>query len=288
MNLGTALTRIYDVLGDNPASPREFQRQPLVDAINRGCLVFRVSCHEIWRRVDVAVVAAQAEYTIPPEILSLQRVAYDDETLEARASNTLQSRDSEWMTRPGEPDCWTSYGLDYNKFRLWPIPTVGSDETFTFSSDYGVIVRYSDGADYTLTSNFGLMTVLDGITFTENYGELFYVSVPETASLTLWGTDRPATLSDDGQEIPLREAYQSAVLWFALWQAYDDEGDHHNGVLAAWYRDQFFDLVRRCQEHVGGPVATQVRKLRGAGTGDVDGIRYGSVILNGVPVDVTW
>lgn len=288
MNLGALLARAMDVLGDDPADPREFPRQPLVDAANRGCLAFRVACHEVWRRADLAVIANQAEYTIPPEILSLQRVAYDDETLEARASNTLQSRDSEWMTRPGEPVSWTSYGLDYNKFRLWPIPTVGSDETFTFSSDYGVIVRYSDGADFTLTSEFGLMTVLEGVTFTEDHGELFYVSAPETESLTLWGTDRPTTLVDDGQEIPIRKPWQIAILWFVLWQAYDDEGDHHNGILSAWYRDQWFDVVRRCREHVGSPVATQVHKLRGAGTGDVDGLRYGDVIVNGNPVSVTW
>jgi hypothetical protein len=293
MNLGSLLARAYDTLGDDPATPRQYPRQLLVDAANRGCLAFRVACHDVWVRIDIPTVANQAEYTIPADILELRRVAYDDESLEARAANTLQSRDAKWKETTGNPISWTSLGVAHNKFRLWPIPSVGSDEVFTFTSDYGVIVRYQQpvGTDVTLSQEFGLMTRLDNITFTEDYGELFYVATPENASLTLWGTHRPETLVDDGQEIPIRRPWQIAILWFILWQAYESESDQYNSILSAWYRDQFLDQVTRCKERTSNPVPAQVRALRGS-AGSVstpnNELQLGDVVIGGVPVTTIW
>ena len=293
MNLGSLLDRAYDILGDDPAAPRKFPRQPLVDAANRGCLAFRSACHDVWIRIDIPTIANQAEYTIPADILELRRVAYDDESLEARAANTLQSRDAKWKETTGNPISWTSLGVAHNVFRLWPIPNIGSDETFSFTGDYGVIVRYQDppGTDFTLSSEFGLMTALDGVTFTEDYGELFYVSVPDTGSLTLWGTKRPETLSDDDQEIPIRRPWQIAILWFTLWQAYEGESDQYNSVLAAWYRDQFIDMLERCKKRASNPVPAQVRALRGT-AGSVstpyNELALGDVIIGGNPVPTIW
>lgn len=290
MTLGELISRIYNVLGDDEAAPREFPRQPLVDAANRGCLAFRVQCHEVWRRADIPAIANQGEYTIPPDMLSIQRVAYDDASLESRASNTLQSRDAHWLTQTGQPISFTSYGLAHNKFRLWPIPAEGSDEVHTWSSDYGVVVRYQQppGTDYVFSSEFGIVTEVDGHTLSSNYGEIMYIPLPESHSITIWATDKPTVLVDDAQEIPIRKPWQIAILYFVLWAAYDEEGDHHNQVLGAWYRDQFFDQVARCKERVSTSVATQVTKLRAGTSNELGDIQYGDVIVNGVPIPVIW
>jgi len=284
MNLGEVLDRACDTLGELRATPRWFPRQKLVDYANRGTLLFRSLCHDVWYRVDMPVVAVQGEYTKPPEIIELRRVAFYDTTLEARAVNTLQSRDSLWQTTTGPlPKVWTSLGFAHDKFWIWPKPTVGTADSFTWTvapdggvdGEHGVTVRMQDSslANYTFirdpagspswNPDYGLLVSLDGLTTDADFGEIFGVETAASLNLTLWGTAYPTTLVSDDQEVPIRRPWQQSVVWFVLWQVYEEEGDHHNSVLAAFYRDQFMGLVDRCKLRASSPVPAQVRNLRG-------------------------
>ena len=276
MTLGDLLDRLYSVLGDIRDAPRFFPRDKLVAYANRGSVMFRSICKDVWYRVDMPVVGMQGEYTIPPEILELRRVAFNDTTLEARSVNVLQSRDGKWQTTTGPiPRVWTSLGFAHNKFWIWPIPTIGTAETFTWDSEYGVTVRDTDssGADVSFIADpvgvpgwnaeHGLMVQRSAASTESDFGEIFYTETPSGGSLTLWGTAAPATLVSDDQELPMRQAYQDSLWWFVLWQVYEEEGDHHNTILSAFYRDQFMETVSECRERVSNPVPAQVRNLRG-------------------------
>jgi hypothetical protein len=288
------LDRAFEILGDVKDAPRFFVYADLVDLANRACLTFRANCHDEWHRVDVAGVAATGEYTIPDEILELRRVAYNDETLEARTVTNLQARDPKWQTRTGpDPMVWTSLGFAHDKFWVWPIPSQSSTETVTVSDDYGVIVRAIDsgGTAYTMTQEYGVTVLVDGITVSGDYGEIFETVASENKQFTLWGTKRPATMTSEDAEIPIRKPWQIACLWFILWQTYEQEGDHYNSVLSAWYRDQYLIQVESCKLQASNPVPAQVRALRGAGemeaAPDEEG-RYGQVTIGGVPTTVMW
>lgn len=304
MILSEALDRAYDALGDRRANPRHYSRSHLVGYMNRACMLFRSLCHDVWYRVDIPAVASQGQYTVPPEILELRRVAFDDETLEARAVNVIQSRDATWQDTTGTPVSWTSVGFAHDKFWLWPKPIAGSDETFTWSPEYGVTVRYQDpaGANYTFTRDpagpgtwnpeYGLVVTLTDTTTTSDYGDIFYISAPDSNQITLWGTAHPGVMVGDDAEIPIRRPWQQAVVWYTLWQVYDEEGDHHNGILAAYYRDEFLDLVERCRLRASNPVPAQVRALRGGLrtiATPAEEARYGSSFVNGgVPQNIEW
>ena len=102
----------------------------------------------------------------------------------------------------------------------------------------------------------GISALVSGIGFTSTRGELTYVVTTQNSQITLWGSDRPITLVSDGQAIPIRRPWQIAILWYVLWQVYEQEGDHHNGVLAAYYtrrlnQDTLDRMVaRECEQRV--------------------------------------
>ena len=273
MNLGELMDRCFDVLGDIRATPRFFDESRILSYMNRGCMIFRSLCRDEWHRTDLLAVIGQGEYAVPNEILELRRAAYDDITLEPRSVNVLQARDSKWQTRTGFPEAWTTVGFAQNKFFLWPIPNVSTVDVVSWSTNTGVTVRFQDIAltDYTFTrdpagpgtwnAQFGLTVTLEGLGTESDYGDLFYNSGSPNL-ITVWGTRRPAVLSSDDQEIPIRRPWQIAVLWFALWQTYAEESTNANSILAAWYRDQFSDQVARCRLRTTNPVPARARALR--------------------------
>lgn len=294
MNLGGLLDRAYSILGDVPSAPRFFPKQDLIDLANRGVLIFRANAHDVWYRQDISATASLGEYTIPENFLEVRRIAYDDVTMEARTVTNLQSRDSKWQTRTGpDPMVWTSLGFAHDKFWVWPLPAESTSEIWTWTTEYGVTVRLVDpaGADYTLSSEYGIMVALDGITTSTEYGDIYSVLTANNKQFTLWGTKKPAAMSSEADEIPLRRPWQIAALWFTLWQTYEEESDHYNSVLSAYYRDLFLGLVERCKLRASNPVPAQVRALRGAGEfeapPDVEG-RYGDVTIGGVTKSVMW
>lgn len=294
MNLGGLLDRAYFVLGDVKDAPRFFIYDELVDLANRGVLTFRANCHDVWYRQDVPAVATQGQYDIPTSFLELRRVAFDDVTLEARTVPNLQSRDPKWQSRTGpDPSVWTSLGFAHDKFWVWPQPSESSTETYTWATEYGVTVRILDsgGTPYTMATELGIMVDLEGVDTPTEYGDIYSVISTENKQFTLWGTARPSTMTSENDEIPLRRPWQIAVLWFMLWQTYEQEGDHYNSVLSAYYRDLFLGQVERCKLRASNPVPAQVRALRGSGEfeapPDEEG-RYGDVSIGGVTKSVIW
>ena len=294
MTLGELRDRLYEVLGDLRTAPRIYKWETLLAIVNRGALVFRATCADVWRRQDIPTVAGQGEYTIPPEFLELRRVAYDDETLEARTVQILQARDSKWQTTTGpEPLAWTSSAHAHNKFFVWPKPSSSSSEPFLLSASYGGLSRWvsNTGVVYTFSSEFGGPSRIEGETLDSEYGDL--VGQEQTAGglLTLWGTARPEVLVSDDQELPIRRPWQIALLWFTLWQIYESEGAEHNGILAAFYRDEFSDVLERCTLRASNPVPGQPRRLRGGMAHEPlpeEELRYGDGVFGGVPTPLLW
>ncbi len=242
---------------------------------------------------------SDGEYFIPREIMEVTRVAYDDRTLSPTTTNVLQTRDYKWLSREGTPEAWTSHGLPQGKFRLWPTPLEADANDFTWDSDTGITVQFrtQDGDSYTLSADpavpgwdadNGILTILDDISTPDDEGEIFCVMSTNARQITIWGVRLPQTMSSGDAEIPIRRPWQIAVLWYILWQSYETEGELHNGVLAAFYRDQFFDQVERCKVRVATPIPAMVRALRGPVEIGNYGVRYGDLHINGVPQYTIW
>lgn len=270
LNLSDLKERFYDIVGDDKDAPRWFPWARVLELMNEGALVFRRNVEEIWARLQVKMVAGQAVYTVPSDSVRIRRIAFDDQTLEPKTILGLAALDPEWDVRTGaEPEHWTSDGLAHNQFRLYPEPTVNSkiDIAYTTSpensnSDYGILVKVAGSDTHTFTTDFGLLLkATDGVVTTD-FGEFTKATAIGASDMSLWYVPRPATMTE-GADVPLRDQYQIAVLWYALWKTYEEESDHHNSVLAGLYRKFYLQAVGRGRMRAENPLPRMVHVRRG-------------------------
>jgi len=312
MNLGEALDRCYDILGDLRNDPQIFQRAELVELINRGCMVFRRFVEERWFRTTQEITVSVAEYTFPEGSMRPVRIAFEDWTLPPASVQELQGFDSLWQTRTGEPRRWTSDINSYDKYRLFPIPNASTADTIEFigdpaqthaaswSNSRGKVARWTvDGANVTFVADpnvvgwsktRGRVARADSIPFSSNTGRVAEVGSAGVGKLDLWCVEIPATLSGDAEEIPLKNAYQVAVVYFALSHIYEQEGEFHNSVLSAYFDDLFKDLVERARERMSSPFPFQVHRF-GQGTYEPDAAMLpfpSSATIDGSTVNFGW
>lgn len=326
MNLTDLLSRYYDAVGDSVSAPRTFALATTTAYMNDACLFFRAAVREFWFRVDMPVVAAQQTYNLPANALYLQRVSYGDNWLEPVVQLQLTAIDPKWHTlTAAEPLGWTQDGVNHNQFRIYPATTASSAESFTYSaaptgggaeSDYGMLVRFTDsaGADadfqadtlaggawpYTLEDDTGgaaglhaergiVISVTDMVLDTD-LGEVQQFASSGADLLTLWCVELPPTMADGSATVPLKPAYQIAPLWYALWQTYLEEGEHHNSQLAAYYGGLWAETIQSAKDRAADPLPYRIRAKQSLGQpGYVPRLRMSDTItVDGNPITVTF
>ena len=266
MNLGQILSRIYHVVGDSSVSPRFFARARVIKLVNDGCLLFRQQIEDRFYRTDQAVVAAQAIYQFPAGHMRAVRVAFDDVTIEPSTVQELQSLDDLWQTRSAPtPTKWTSQGQAHDEWRYYPVPASASFESAAFTQDTGVVTRFVDTAGAaTFNQEQGIVVQISGFDVAPDVGEVAAFAQTGIGHTTVWGVQAPATLVGDNEEIPVKNGYQMAVCYYAIWQLYEEEGDHHNAILAGYYRQKMMERLQRARALKDNPLPTEKHVLRGA------------------------
>lgn len=289
MLLGEGLDRVYDILGDVRSNPREFPRARIVDLLNEGCMVFRRFVEDEWFRATQDLIADQAVYTFPTQSMRAIRVAFEDVTLIPTTVQELQAFDDRWTTRKQpRPTRWTTQAQPHNKYRLYPTPQQNSSGTYTLQgdpnyafpvgtpgvwpADNGIVARWqNEGGSFATfaadpnvigwDADDGELMAVDAYRFNQENGILGVVLPTGVGNLTLWLVKIPQTVSDDLEELPIKLAYRMAPVFYVLWQTYEEEFEHHNPVLAAFYRDEFKALVERAREQASDPLPYMVHKL---------------------------
>lgn len=239
MNLGGLLDRVYYILGDHRQTPRWFERQRIVDLLNQACLKFRAAVEDEWYTADQDITSGTDTYSYLDGHLRTQRIAYKDETLTPRGVlGVLSGQDERWQSHTGaEPLYWTSDGLPHNQYRVIPVPSTTSAQSWSFSQEFGDIVVTSDSSGaYAFSQEYGAVLALSGFSATDERGVITSVSEQGADVLTVWGTVSSPSMASDGDAVPIKQAYANAAVWYACWQIYEEETDHHNGVLAGFYK----------------------------------------------------
>ncbi len=311
MNLGEALQRIYEILGDDKANPQEFARADLVTLVNDGVNEFRRRVEDRYGRQDAAVVSGTHTYTQPDQSMRLVRVAYDDRTISPTDVQTLQSIDDKWGIRQvGDPVHWLADAVGHDEYRIWPTPSASTPNQLTFGVDpynpswdpeNGIITRWNDGttddtfvADTTeypgWSLNDGIMTQRTNTSISAETGET--VARTETGAdyLTLWYVLRPSDLVNDDDTLPMKRPFDLAPVWWALTIVYEAESDYANPLLAKFYREMFDIEVEKAMELSSKPFAFEVD---GAGLNQYNRHELplgwpGTVDINGTPTRVGW
>jgi hypothetical protein len=308
MNLGDLLDRAFDILGDERADPEYFVRDDLVDLMNEGCMIFRREVEDEWYRQDVPAVAGTAIYDYPDVNVRGMRIAFDDVTMVPTSVQQLQVIDSRWETRDSEhPRRFTSQGLPHNQWRAYPYPNNSTDGQITWNGgNDGIANRVVEGA-VTATPVadplsafdprppdppewFGMMNRVYNSGNDPNIlgtkGRIGYSEQTNTKQFTVWGVKKAAIMSSDVDAVPLKNAFQIAPLWYALSESYEEEGDRHNPILAAYYRDRFRDAMVRGRSRANDPAPFMVHVLRPNSrldyTGEASSPWPSEVVIDGV------
>jgi hypothetical protein len=315
MEYSDLVQRFYDITGDDPSlSGRNFPRTRVNTLMNEGALRFRMMVEDKWARTEEATVASQGVYNFPDNALMLIRVAFDRETLEARSILSIVAEDAKWETRESTvPSSWTTDGLGHSQYRVWPTPSV-SGSTITFQADTaGPASAGDDDGIFISTEIDKPVGSPDTVTFT---GSPYtpdpdpdeHVGVTATADtewtilgdngvvasyqaddvLTLWYIERPETFAANSDPIPLKNAYQLAPLYYALWKSYEEEGDHNNPILAELYKGKFAEISERGRRRAENPVPRMIHQLGGKPVRDQ--VRHpflgDQVTISGSPVTI--
>lgn len=290
MNLGELLDRVYDVLGDLKADPQVYQRDRLVTLTNEALVVLRRYVEDTWFVHKERLVATQAVYTFPASSMRALMIAYQDEMIDPKSLLELRDLDTFWETRTGpDPQYWTSDGEAHNKYRLYPIPTISTaDDVFMlpdpnvagWTANKGVVGRWQDdGVDIAFSADpnvvgwnaeHGRVYRKTSDIFSDPHGRIGRIQGIGAGDLTLWLVEVPTSVSVDNDTLPLKEAFAGALIWYVLWQMYEEEGDHHNPVLAPYYRDLFTWEIEQYREQMRNPMPYQIHKLRSGGSDFVD------------------
>jgi hypothetical protein len=287
------LSRVYHVLGDDIATPRWFTRTRLVALANRGCLEFRSAIEDEWYSQDTALQANVDTYSYRAGNLRAQRIAYAGVTLEPRGVvGVFTGQDDRWQSHTGAaPAYWSSDALPHDQFRVVPAPSVASTESWTFTSESGDITVTSDASGaYSFSSESGVVLAVFGFSPDSEDGTIISLASDGADVLTVWGTLAPTDMVADGDEVPIKGAFELALVWYTLWRTYEEETDHHNRELAGLYK-KFWDLeIEQAKELSENPFPRMVNIIAGPG-------RYGSSVFirpsdtihtSGGDVTVTW
>jgi hypothetical protein len=310
MKLQDLMLRAYDILGDDYANPQWFTKAEILAYINRGCDNFRADINDKWMRADIPVVSGTAVYTMPENAVRMQRVAFNDYTLDATSIMGLAGKDARWMeTTTPQPINWTQDGCQYNQFRLWPIPSTSTSEMFTFSAaatggvdgDTGCVTQYDSGGAFTFQADpyatgytdpeAGIVVSITGQTIVEDDGEVMSFDVESAEQITVWCTEEHTDMASEDEEVPIHPAFHIAPLWYALSQIYQEEDSHHNGILGAFYWDMWEEELRKAAMLYANPLPRMIHKRRAyrPPPSASDELRYPNTItVDGVGVNVRW
>ena len=152
----------------------------------------------------IAVYAGQATYQLPPDLLLLDRVVFQDATLPLLSYSQLDNKDSFWEVKKGTVEACVYDKQNRGSIRLYPIPKDEVIINYTFSQDlwldevvyeidqdYGVVI--SGALEDIIDTDYGIATdIIDtigtdyGITIdtnSSNYGLITYISTIEKGAV---------------------------------------------------------------------------------------------------------
>lgn len=265
MTLGQLLDRYYAITGDLRTNPKFFLRPRAVDLINEGLRQFRRVVEDEWYRYDLPAVSGTAEYQLPDLNVRVQRIAWDDFTMRPRMAQEMVALDAKWQARTGpNPFEWTTQGVPHNYFRCYPEPTTSTEQAVSQTGEQGAIVRWLDptGTSETFVGEVGVVVrILEEPPFVGEFGGAQIYAQTNTKGFTVWGTKKTVDLVEDEEDVPIKNAWQKAPLWYALWQTYESAHEQYNGPLASFYRNRFQRDVRRAKDRAATPLPWLVFKL---------------------------
>ena len=266
MQASDLLNRVWDIVGENPTSPRWYTKANVLEMLNEGILQFRAAVEDEWYTKNIPVTASTQTYDFPTGTLRPIRVAYQDQTMEPRGTvAVLTGQDEKWqVTTSGTPFYWTTDGVSQGHFMISPIPTSSSTEDWSIDGDSGLITSINDtdgDATFTPASENGRVLTVGGATFTIENGIIVSFTSGSADELTIWGVQKPTAMVSDGDAVQIKEKFYMAPVYYACWRFYEHGKERHNSVLAGYYKKLWEQEVLAAMDLKDNPMPRMVNVI---------------------------
>ncbi|HZL96743.1 MAG TPA: hypothetical protein VFB99_24020, partial [Vicinamibacterales bacterium] len=206
MNFGELQDRVYQVLGDSRSSPREFPLARIRSLLNEGVQVFRQRAEDRWTRSQQSVTAGTGVYTYPDSIVRAIAIFYEDRLIPPATVMELSSENDRWRTETGRPRRFTADDVDWNQWRYFPIPDETTSESIVMNQNSGIVGAWQDpdGSYATFNQESGIIGYVSSATLSPEAGIVGGAVVSDVVQTTVWGVESPATMTGDGDAVPLK------------------------------------------------------------------------------------
>jgi len=245
MILSEIRERAYRMMGLDPTAPVFFTDAQMNRYINDAYVDAQLRTKALDIRFTVTPTAGTGTYTLPDYVGQVWRVMYDGYRVSSISTWELDRLDPGWEDREGYVSCYTMDTRDDRVLRLYKKPATSGSGTFT--TEYGVALRFSGGNTYAFSSEFGVFISASGGDESFDFeGELGVSTDIDFSgnSIEVWATKNPARLTLDTQSPELPAYVHIALAFDAASRALMRRGDHYNPSLSEAYGAMAEDYSR--------------------------------------------
>ena len=160
-------------------------------------------------------------YTLPDEVLLLDRVLYNGEPLTLTTHEKLDQADPDWEEAIGDIEAVVYDKLNRREIKVYPVPnTVTATDDYIFSSDYGIMTSLTD---HTAVADYGIVTDLpSGVD--SDYGVVVSGQVSVAGEMKLYYIKKP-TAPVLGGDLHIDDMFDKAIKFYVTGMAFMDNKD---------------------------------------------------------------
>ena len=154
MNRGQLKSRVYGLVGDLESTPLNYPTSRVEEAINRAYGRIARDTGALEDRYFVALTSGTRQYSLPEQVTTIFRAAWDGEKIFPATHNELDLFSSTWQSESGDPIYYHVDKLDPDKIALFRTPETTTE--VSFESELGTVIDLGTG----VTDVFALQSYL--------------------------------------------------------------------------------------------------------------------------------
>jgi len=265
MNLNTLSTEIREELQETSAS--EWTAAEVTGYLNDGCRLIARLLEWYQKTANLVPVVGQQDYTLPTDVLRLQRVSYDRQFLPETTQYELDRDEGNWRAA-GNNDPIRHFEKQWDTLSSYPKPKTAGN-TVSFDSELGVVTVVEDPSgtpdpDVTFDSELGTIIAVEDseggqIRFEQDFAaDPFSTGNPELGIVIDYDTDEgnfglfysalPDQLSASTDSPQLPTFVHPALVPYTVFRCLSREGPHQDIQLALEYFNDFGDWMTGVME----------------------------------------
>jgi hypothetical protein len=210
------LSRARSILAD--LQEDRYTETRLLQLYNDALLNIVTQTGVLKSKVFVEIEANVSTYILPEDVLSFERIQYQDERLPVKSHAEMDEFDSLWETRTGtDVEAVVANLTNATTLKIYPRITDATTDNITANSNYGIVIDVTYSCDI-----FNLPSVEDISTSVDKYLAVYYIKIPATV-----------TIDTTDSELELSRAWDTAIAHYIAGMAYRDDKDSQDRAIGS-------------------------------------------------------